>query len=67
MILINQNNIHFQFGYYQPNTKLDYKFQIPNINNNKFDKQNKKNIKNIDISDNNNNKEVFQIFMIKVF
>lgn len=42
MILINQNNNNFQVGYYQPNTKLDYKFEITNINNNKFDKQKKK-------------------------
>ena len=37
MILLNQNNIHFQIGYYKANTNIDYNFEIPNINNNILD------------------------------
>ena len=67
MILLNQNNIHFQIGYYQPNTKLDYNFEIQNINKNILDEQDKKITKNIDKTDDNNSKDDFSIFMISMF
>lgn len=55
MILLNQHNIHYQVGYCQPNTKIDYNFEMPNINNKILDEQNKHKIENIDISANNKN------------
>lgn len=62
MILLNQDNIHFQVGYYQPNTKLDYNFEIPNINNNILDDQNKNKIENIDKYVNNKTNDDFSYF-----
>ena len=50
MILLNQNNIHYQVGYYQPNTQIDYNFEIPNINNNLLDEHNKNKNENLDKS-----------------